>query len=260
MNDRDFKGIWIPKEIWLNNELDLTEKVLFAEIDSLDNETHCTAGNEYFTEFFKISESKVTRAIKHLKDLGLIECSFDGRIREIRVVKKTILNSQNDEYINTYNNIYNIETNKLVSTPTPEQMFFEEDISVEKPKKKNLYQKCIDEINEFTSNLEVRELLVEYLKMRLEISDKKFGSNTFKGMLKKLRTLTESAEECKKIIQQAIDRQYMTFYPYKEYKSYTKKTGRDIETTSLVGKAKITTQEEKDEIRRLVESGELEEY
>ena len=35
---RDFKGIWIPKDIWLSKELSLMEKVLFVEIHSLDNE------------------------------------------------------------------------------------------------------------------------------------------------------------------------------------------------------------------------------
>ena len=38
MNNRDFKGVWIPKEIWLNPDLTLVEKCLLVEIDSLDNE------------------------------------------------------------------------------------------------------------------------------------------------------------------------------------------------------------------------------
>ena len=36
--ERDFMGIWIPREIWLSEELSLMEKVLFVEIHSLDNE------------------------------------------------------------------------------------------------------------------------------------------------------------------------------------------------------------------------------
>ena len=31
-HDRDFKGVWIPKEIWLSENLSLMEKVLFVEI------------------------------------------------------------------------------------------------------------------------------------------------------------------------------------------------------------------------------------
>jgi len=35
-NERDFKGMRIPKEIWLNSEMNFLEKGLLAEIDSLD--------------------------------------------------------------------------------------------------------------------------------------------------------------------------------------------------------------------------------
>jgi len=36
--ERNFKGIWIPKEIWLNEKLSLQEKVFLVEIASLDND------------------------------------------------------------------------------------------------------------------------------------------------------------------------------------------------------------------------------
>lgn len=35
---RKFKGIWIPANVWLGTELSIIEKVLLAEIDSLDND------------------------------------------------------------------------------------------------------------------------------------------------------------------------------------------------------------------------------
>ena len=43
--NRDFKGIWIPKDIYLSKELNWTDKLLLIEIDSLDNENHCMASN-----------------------------------------------------------------------------------------------------------------------------------------------------------------------------------------------------------------------
>lgn len=87
---RDFKGVWIPKEIWLNENLTMLEKVIYVEIDSLDNEEHhCTAGNEYLANFCGCSESKVSRAIKKLHELGLIEIiSFNGRHRKLCIGKK----------------------------------------------------------------------------------------------------------------------------------------------------------------------------
>jgi hypothetical protein len=36
--ERDFKGIWIPKEIWLLKDLNYIQKILLIEIDSLNKE------------------------------------------------------------------------------------------------------------------------------------------------------------------------------------------------------------------------------
>ena len=54
--ERDFKGVWIPREIWLSEELSLMEKILFVEIHSLDNERGCFASNQYFADFFGMSD------------------------------------------------------------------------------------------------------------------------------------------------------------------------------------------------------------
>lgn len=83
--NRDFKGVWIPKEIWLNENLTMLEKVILTEIDSLDNEQHCVAGNEYLSQFCQCSEWKVSTAVKKLIELGYLEVvSFDGRHRRLR--------------------------------------------------------------------------------------------------------------------------------------------------------------------------------
>lgn len=83
--NRDFKGVWIPRDIWLNDNLTMLEKVILVEVDSLDNEDHCVAGNEYLAQFCQCSESKVSGAIKKLQELGYIEViAFDGRHRRIR--------------------------------------------------------------------------------------------------------------------------------------------------------------------------------
>lgn len=64
--ERDFKGIWIPKEIWLNKNLTMQEKIFLVEIDSLDNEFGCTAGNQYFADFFGISKTRASLVIQEL--------------------------------------------------------------------------------------------------------------------------------------------------------------------------------------------------
>lgn len=102
--NRDFKGIWIPREIWVSKELSMQEKVFLAEIHSLDNENGCVASNAYFAEFFQLSKSSVSRVISSLVSKGMcsvtltyknnkevdkriIRCSKYGE-KEIKVIKK----------------------------------------------------------------------------------------------------------------------------------------------------------------------------
>ena len=73
MGIRDFKGVWIPKEIWLSQDLSLSEKCLFVEIQSLDNEHGCYASNKHFARFLGISERQVTRLVKKLESKGYIK-------------------------------------------------------------------------------------------------------------------------------------------------------------------------------------------
>lgn len=116
--NRDFKGIWIPKEIWLDKRLNALDKIILAEIDSLDNdENGCFASNKYIAEFCGCSETKVSTAISKLIDLGyvLVE-SFNGRQRKLKSslsnferqgFKNCKAAFQNLKDINIDNNIYN---------------------------------------------------------------------------------------------------------------------------------------------------------
>tara|TARA_R110002020_G_scaffold153128_7_gene332281 strand:+ start:932 stop:1606 length:675 start_codon:yes stop_codon:yes gene_type:complete len=119
---RDFKGIWIPREIWVSKELTMQEKVFLAEIHSLDNEHGCIASNAYFAEFFGLSKSSVTRVISSLvgkgfctvnliyknnKEVdkriirasryGLKEVKVVKEIVEVQPIKKSVVLSKEDE-------------------------------------------------------------------------------------------------------------------------------------------------------------------
>ncbi len=85
---RDFKGIWIPREIWLADDLTPLQIIILAEINSLDNdkEKGCTASNKYLSDFLGTTERQVREHLGELKRKGyIIQCSFDGRVRGLRV-------------------------------------------------------------------------------------------------------------------------------------------------------------------------------
>ncbi len=76
---RDFKGVWIPKDIWQSRQLSLMERVLFVEIHSLDNERGCFASNRHFAEFFGVSERQIRTYLAVLKEKGFISVSIKNR-------------------------------------------------------------------------------------------------------------------------------------------------------------------------------------
>jgi DNA-binding transcriptional ArsR family regulator len=95
---REFRGIWIPREIWLHPDLSLIDKALLAEIHSFGD---CKAGNEYFAKFFGVSPSTISRAIMKLSHMELISTFYilnkEGRRREMKsLIYSAIAKSQND--------------------------------------------------------------------------------------------------------------------------------------------------------------------
>lgn len=94
-NNRAFKGIWIPKEVWESKELTLQQKVMLVEIDSLDNEKGCYASNKYFSEFFGISSGRVSQVINELIDKGYLNAEY---IKEDNQILGRILKIQSPPY------------------------------------------------------------------------------------------------------------------------------------------------------------------
>lgn len=70
--ERDFKGIWISKYIWLRKDLNIIEKGLLAEIDSFDIGEGCSATNKYFADFFGVSATWISKLISRLKKKNYI--------------------------------------------------------------------------------------------------------------------------------------------------------------------------------------------
>jgi hypothetical protein len=91
---REFTGVWIPKEIWENPNLSMTERCLLAEIDSLTGENGCYASREFLAERMGVSIGHVKDMITKLRKMNLIvDLAFDGRNQFISTAWKAILSS-----------------------------------------------------------------------------------------------------------------------------------------------------------------------
>lgn len=128
--ERQFKGIWIDKDVWLDTRLNALEKIILMEIDSLDNEeTGCYASNKYLAEFCQCSECKVSLAITKLIKLEYLELkNFDGRTR---ILKSRLLNFKRQDYKNLKADIEILKDN-----------------NIDKINKNNNYKYIVDYLNE----------------------------------------------------------------------------------------------------------------
>lgn len=116
MNEKhSFKGIWIPADVWFDTQLSPLDKIILAEIDSLDADGRgCYASNEYIAQFCQCSERKVSDSISKLKKLNYIEqISFDGRTRILQSsMAKTAIETRKNFYADAHNLLHiNIDNN-----------------------------------------------------------------------------------------------------------------------------------------------------
>ena len=90
MKERNFKGIWIPKEIWESDELTLREKVFLVEIDSLDGDDGCYASNDHFAKFFGLSKKRCSEVINSLNYKGYITIRYLYKDKTKQIEKRII--------------------------------------------------------------------------------------------------------------------------------------------------------------------------
>lgn len=106
---RDFKGVWIPKQVFLDERLNAIEKLILAEVDSLDVEGSegCFASNEYLANFCQCSVTKVSTSVSKLIKFGyLYVLKNDGRKRYL---KSRLSNFESQEFKNSNSDTPNMK-------------------------------------------------------------------------------------------------------------------------------------------------------
>ena len=210
MNDysEDFKGVWFPRNLWLDRNISFVEKSILVVIKNLDkSDEHCWATNNYLADFLQCSVPTITRAITHLKELKYIEEVEWWKTGVCRKLKVTIdiadypnqndyTHNQNDEGTlikmirgsnqndegpsskwlpnNIYNNIYNNnirQTENFSNTsvlPTETENVKTELDNDKKSKRKTKKQQRYDEV---MSSPEFNDLLHEGLSNTDDIKE-----------------------------------------------------------------------------------------
>lgn len=177
---REFKGVWIPKRVFLDERLNAIEKIILIEIDSLDAEDSegCYASNEYLANFCKCSMTKVSTSISKLIKLGYLYVSKnDGRKRYL---KSRLSNSESQDFkksepdlpemkeSNNSEKYSRDEINSNIDSPTE---FKEEE-------EKNAYHS-----NEWFNSQHIKNMLTEENIQYTPIDRKSFNWSAFKNQV-----------------------------------------------------------------------------
>ena len=94
-----------------------------------------------------------------------------------------------------------------------------------------MYERCVTDIQSFTEDDTLRDMLVQALKMFLENSretGRPMYSNMFKGKLNELKKLSTNTDKQIRIVQQTLDNGWNNFYEIKTNNSRNR-SAKDIE-------------------------------
>lgn len=249
-------------QYWMVSELNLktVERDVYAIIYgfSQDGESDYHGSLAYLAQLTGYSRNSICTALKNLVNRELITkdektvnnikfCRYKVNLYAIQTVCTPLDNSvqdacTNNKQLDNKKVEDSIINNTIVVNTNSQNFTF--GIKQTKPKKQNLYSRCVALINNKTDDKELQKLLVDWLNMLLEKykdREKVLYENVFKG---KLNTLDEyDKKDWKDVIQYNLQRGYEAFYPIKEYKH------NDMEVISseygIVNSYKYTDEERK---------------
>lgn len=189
-----------------------------------------------------LSPYQQRNAIQHLMDAGIIRTELKGmpavkwfEIDEAQLLKNLTTRcektSQQDvKKFNINNNKNNNKNKKNISKDILQDVVEKEPALAKlKSKGKNLFQKCIDLINDFTDDEDLRHDLTECFKLFSENSreaGRPFYANNFKGKLNTLSKLSTNTEIQSKIVKQTLDNGWQNFYELKDNITKKKSSSR----------------------------------
>lgn len=88
---KKFKGIWLPKEVIENMNINDKEKMIYSMILSLSKNQECIVTNSYISKIFNITTIQVSRVINSLKKKGLIRVRILYKQNSKEIQKRIII-------------------------------------------------------------------------------------------------------------------------------------------------------------------------
>lgn len=100
--DRDFKGIWVPRKLYLSGVFSPNEKFVLLEIYSLSKKNECYANNKHFADFVGLKENTIQKMMLEFERAGYIKRIFEYKENSKEIKNRIIILTQKflDEFIN----------------------------------------------------------------------------------------------------------------------------------------------------------------
>lgn len=105
MSKQKLKGLWIPAEILLNEELSDKEKIILSMFLYLSDETgSCFASNKYIASIVNVTSDRVSKIVSSLKKKEFIKVTLKFKLDSKEVESRQII--PNKEMINKFSEKY----------------------------------------------------------------------------------------------------------------------------------------------------------
>lgn len=243
-----------------NEKIDLTDLLLLNYVGSallipemeyaiIDNDVYVWLNHTKILEdlpILNIKENMLRKRFHKLSELGLIKCQTkpnesargsksyyaitdrtrllyadSSRCKKLPLVERPDVKNYTSDINNSIINNTDIITNNSNNINNKSNI----NITTKSPKH-NLYSDCIDIINDFTDNDSLRDCLVQYLNVLLEINrknGKQLYKNVFKGKLNALNKIVQENQytdkETEDVVMLSVTNGWQNFYPIKQYNS-----------------------------------------
>ena len=248
---------------WMRTELRLkgNELLVFAIIYgfSQTEEQRFTGSLQYLADWCGATKQGIQNSLKSLLDKQFIEkqaiikngvkfCEYTTNLHTYETKLHTGIQ------LSCINNIEDKKEDKKVFLSKDKNTTKNFTFGANQKSKTTLWDKCVNLIDDFTNDSELRELLIKSLRMFLDNSKESgtlFYTNTFKGKLNTLRRLADDHEyfdikAAMQMVQQTLDNGWNNFYGVYDKKPSIKNTHDRLgESGSLYVKHHKLTEEEK---------------
>lgn len=92
MSRQKLKGLWIPAEILLNNDLSYKEKIVLSMVLYLSDDTgSCFASNKYIASIVNVTSDRVSKIVSSLKDKGYVDVNLKYKIDTKEIKERQII-------------------------------------------------------------------------------------------------------------------------------------------------------------------------